>query len=33
MKPHTKTLIKSLLRCAKGMIAALDEWLKEAEKA
>ncbi|MFM2005876.1 MAG: hypothetical protein RLZZ09_1531 [Pseudomonadota bacterium] len=33
MKPHTKVLIKTLIRVAKGAISALEDWMKEAEKA
>lgn len=29
MKPETKKLIETLLRHAKGMLAAVDTWLKE----
>ena len=30
MKPHTKALHETLLRCCKGIIAAWERWLKEA---
>lgn len=33
MKPHTKVLIRTLIRVCKGAIAAIEDWLKEAEKA
>jgi hypothetical protein len=33
MKPHTKVLIRTLIRVAKGALAAIEDWLKEAEKA
>lgn len=31
MKPATIKLNKSLIRLAKGMISAWDEWIKEKE--
>jgi hypothetical protein len=33
MKPHTKVLHETLLRCCKGIIAAWEKWLKEAQAA
>ncbi|MEY3746869.1 MAG: hypothetical protein RL194_328 [Pseudomonadota bacterium] len=30
MKPHTRVLHETLLRCFKGIIAAYDRWLKES---
>jgi hypothetical protein len=30
MKPHTRTFHETMIRCAKGMIAAWEKWLKEA---
>lgn len=31
MSPTTKTLHQALLRCAKGVIAAWEKWLKDVE--
>jgi hypothetical protein len=28
MKPHTRTMLQLLIRAAKGMITAVEEWLK-----
>lgn len=33
MKPHTRRLIETLIRLSKGMLTALEAWLKETEAA
>lgn len=33
MKPHTKVMLRTIIRCLKGALAAVEDWMKEAEKA
>lgn len=33
MKPATRVLHEALIRCAKGMIAAWERWLKETKES
>jgi hypothetical protein len=30
MKPHTRKLHETLIRCVKGVVAAWETWLKES---